>query len=39
MTVLQMAMVGGLTASQISEMVIAHPLYAESLNNLFKKMD
>ena len=38
MTVLQMAMVGGLIASQISEMVIAHPLYAESLNNLFMKM-
>ncbi len=38
MTVLQMAITGGLTASQIREMVIAHPLYAESVNNLFMKI-
>lgn len=35
MTVLQMAMLGGITYDRIRDMVIAHPLYAESLNNLF----
>jgi pyruvate/2-oxoglutarate dehydrogenase complex dihydrolipoamide dehydrogenase (E3) component len=35
MTILQMAMLGGITYDRIREMVIAHPLYAESLNNLF----
>jgi len=35
MTILQMAMLGGIRYEQIREMVIAHPLYAESLNNLF----
>lgn len=35
MTMLQMAMAGGITAHQLKEMVFAHPLYAESLNNLF----
>jgi dihydrolipoamide dehydrogenase len=39
MTVLQMAMVAGITASQIREIVIAHPLYAESLNNLFMQLE
>ena len=35
MTILQMAMEGGLTYEQIRYFVFAHPLYAESLNNLF----
>lgn len=39
MTVLQMAMMGNITWMQIREMVIAHPLYAESLNNLFMRLE
>lgn len=39
MTVLQMAMVGGVTWQQIRSLPIAHPLYAESLNNLFMQLD
>lgn len=35
MSVLQMAMLGGITAETIADMIFAHPLYAESLNNLF----
>jgi pyruvate/2-oxoglutarate dehydrogenase complex dihydrolipoamide dehydrogenase (E3) component len=35
MSVLQMAMLGGITSEVISDMIFAHPLYAESLNNLF----
>lgn len=35
MSVVQMAISGGFTATQMHEMVFAHPLYAESLNNLF----
>ena len=35
MTVLQMAMEGGITYDRIRYCVFAHPLYAESLNNLF----
>jgi pyruvate/2-oxoglutarate dehydrogenase complex dihydrolipoamide dehydrogenase (E3) component len=35
MTVLQMAMMGGITYEQIRWCIFAHPLYAESLNNLF----
>ncbi|WP_343670264.1 mercuric reductase [Chitinophaga sp.] len=35
MSVLQIAMIAGITATQIREMIFAHPLYAESLNNLF----
>ncbi|MDB5123814.1 MAG: mercuric reductase [Mucilaginibacter sp.] len=35
MTILQMAMMGGITYEQIRWCVFAHPLYAESLNNLF----
>lgn len=34
-TVLQMAMLAGFTREDIRYMMIAHPLYAESLNNLF----
>jgi pyruvate/2-oxoglutarate dehydrogenase complex dihydrolipoamide dehydrogenase (E3) component len=35
MSVLQMAIMAGFTATQLREMVFAHPLYTESLNNLF----
>jgi pyruvate/2-oxoglutarate dehydrogenase complex dihydrolipoamide dehydrogenase (E3) component len=35
MSVLQMGMLGGITAEQIKDHVFAHPLFAESLNNLF----
>ena len=35
MTILQMAMAGGIKADQVREMMFAHPLFAESLNNLF----
>lgn len=38
MSVLQMAMVGGIGYKQIREMIFAHPLYAESLNNLFMQL-
>jgi pyruvate/2-oxoglutarate dehydrogenase complex dihydrolipoamide dehydrogenase (E3) component len=34
MTTIQMAMLGGITATQIGEMVIAHPTMAESVNNV-----
>ncbi|MDQ2753657.1 MAG: FAD-containing oxidoreductase, partial [Bacteroidota bacterium] len=39
MTVLQMAMLGKVPYTAIKEMIIAHPLYAESLNNLFLSLD
>lgn len=39
MSLLQMAMLGGITAAQLREMVFAHPLYAESLNNLFMTLE
>ncbi len=39
MTVLQMAMVGGVTWQQIRSLPIAHPLFSESLNNLFMQLD
>jgi pyruvate/2-oxoglutarate dehydrogenase complex dihydrolipoamide dehydrogenase (E3) component len=39
MTILQMAMMGGITYEQIRYCVFAHPLYAESLNNLFMSLD
>jgi dihydrolipoamide dehydrogenase len=35
MSVLQMAMVSKITWHQIKNMIFAHPLYSESLNNLF----
>ncbi len=38
MTLLQMAMMGNITATQLQEVIIAHPLYAESINNLFMKL-
>lgn len=39
MTILQMAMLGGIKWQQVRELPIAHPLYAESLNNLFMQLD
>ncbi|SHM75562.1 mercuric reductase [Mucilaginibacter sp. OK098] len=39
MTVLQMAMMGNITYEQIRYCVFAHPLYAESLNNLFLALE
>jgi pyruvate/2-oxoglutarate dehydrogenase complex dihydrolipoamide dehydrogenase (E3) component len=39
MTVLQMAMAGGLTYEQVRYFVFAHPLFAESLNNLFMTLE
>ncbi len=39
MTVLQLAMQGNITYEQIRENIFAHPLYAESLNNLFMTLD
>ncbi|SDP99651.1 Pyruvate/2-oxoglutarate dehydrogenase complex, dihydrolipoamide dehydrogenase (E3) component [Mucilaginibacter sp. OK268] len=39
MTVLQMAMEGGITYDRIRYCVFAHPLYSESLNNLFMTLE
>jgi pyruvate/2-oxoglutarate dehydrogenase complex dihydrolipoamide dehydrogenase (E3) component len=39
MTILQMAMAGGITYDEIRYFVFAHPLFAESLNNLFMGLD
>lgn len=39
MSILQMAMLGKIKYNQIREMIFAHPLYAESLNNLFMTLD
>lgn len=39
MSVLQMAMEGGVTFDQIRYCVFAHPTYSESLNNLFMKIE
>jgi pyruvate/2-oxoglutarate dehydrogenase complex dihydrolipoamide dehydrogenase (E3) component len=39
MTVLQMAMEGGITYDTIRYFIFAHPLYAESLNNLFLALE
>jgi pyruvate/2-oxoglutarate dehydrogenase complex dihydrolipoamide dehydrogenase (E3) component len=35
MSLIQMAMLGNITAPQLGEYIFAHPLYAEALNNLF----
>ena len=37
MSVLQMAMMGGVTATRLRDAVFAHPTLAESLNNLFAR--
>ncbi|WP_231460261.1 mercuric reductase [Pedobacter sp. Leaf132] len=39
MSVLQLAMEGGITYDKIRYCVFAHPTYSESLNNLFMKLD
>ncbi|NEU07969.1 mercuric reductase [Flavihumibacter sp. R14] len=39
MTVLQMAMMGGITYPEIRNGIFAHPTYSESLNNLFMTLD
>lgn len=39
MSVLQMAMAGGITYDKIRYFVFAHPTYSESLNNLFMKVE
>jgi pyruvate/2-oxoglutarate dehydrogenase complex dihydrolipoamide dehydrogenase (E3) component len=39
MTVLQMAMEGGITYDQVRYFIFAHPLYSESLNNLFLALE
>ncbi|RFZ83123.1 mercuric reductase [Mucilaginibacter terrenus] len=39
MTVLQMAMEGGITYDRIRYCVFAHPTYSESLNNLFMSIE
>ena len=38
-SVLQMAMEGGITYEQVRYFVFAHPTYSESLNNLFMNID
>jgi pyruvate/2-oxoglutarate dehydrogenase complex dihydrolipoamide dehydrogenase (E3) component len=35
---IQMAMLGGLTASSVRDAVLAHPTMAEGLNQLFSSM-
>ena len=39
MSVLQMAMMGGITYDILRDAVYAHPTFAEALNNLFGKLD
>lgn len=39
MTVIQMAMMGGITYDRLQYCIFAHPTYSESLNNLFMKLD
>jgi len=39
MSVLEMAMEGGITYDSIRYCVFAHPTYSESLNNLFMKIE
>jgi pyruvate/2-oxoglutarate dehydrogenase complex dihydrolipoamide dehydrogenase (E3) component len=39
MSVVQVAMMGGLPYTALREAVFAHPTLAESLNNLFMAMD
>lgn len=39
MSVLQMAMMGGITSEQIRFAVFAHPTFSESLNNLFMTIE
>lgn len=39
MSILQMAMLGGITYEQLRDTIFAHPAYAESINNLFSQLD
>ena len=39
MSVLQMAIAGGFKFREIRDMIFAHPLYSESLNNLFMSIE
>jgi pyruvate/2-oxoglutarate dehydrogenase complex dihydrolipoamide dehydrogenase (E3) component len=39
MSVIQLAMMGGVTARTLRDAIFAHPLLAESLNNLFATLD
>ena len=39
MSVLQMAMMGKITYPEIRNNIFAHPLFSESLNNLFMSLD
>lgn len=39
MSVLQMAMMGGVTAQELRSSAFAHPTYTESLNNLFSNLE
>ena len=39
MSQLQVAMMGGVTARALRDAIFAHPLLAESLNNLFATLD
>ncbi|TGE07783.1 mercuric reductase [Hymenobacter fodinae] len=39
MSMIQLAMTGKLTCDQLQNMVFAHPTWAESLNNLFAKLE
>lgn len=39
MSMLQLAMAGGLTCDDLQDMVLAHPTWAEALNNLFSKLE
>jgi len=38
MTILQVAMNAGISSTQLADMMFAHPLYAESINNLFMSL-
>ena len=39
MSVLQMAMMGGITHDKLRSMIFAHPTFSESINNLFMSID
>ena len=38
MSMLQLAMHGGLTCEDLQDVIFAHPTWAEALNNLFSKL-
>lgn len=39
MSILQMAMAGGITYDKVRYCIFAHPTYSEALNNLFRKIE